>query len=139
MRSPASQSQEGPSRAARVRVLAVCLAVYGVQSLVGAVQLFPQWLDAMRHHRYANVSFMWMELVSAIAALAAAYGLWRQRRWARIPTLVVVVLAMTQLCLIAGFAVGDVGSARVWLAVGVLLLLAFVLAAWLVRYIWRHT
>jgi hypothetical protein len=115
------------------------LAVYGVQSLGSVVQLFPLWLDAARHHRYGNASFVWLELVSAIAAFAAAYGLWRQRRWARIPTLVVVLLAMATVCLIAGFGIGGVGSRRAWLVVGVLLLVAFALAGWLVRYVWRHT
>jgi hypothetical protein len=122
-----------------VRVLAVCLAVYGVQSLGGVVYLFPHWLDAARHHRYGNESLVWSELASAIAAFAAAIGLWRQRRWARAPILVVVVLAMATLCLIAGFGIGDVGSARSGFVVGVLLLVAIALAAWLVKYVWRHT
>jgi len=139
MRSVASELRDAPPRPVGVRVLAACLAVYGVQSLGSVVQLFPLWLDAARHHRYGNASFVWLELVSAIAAFAAAYGLWRQRRWARIPTLVVVLLAMATVCLIAGFGIGGVGSRRAWLVVGVLLLVAFALAGWLVRYVWRHT
>jgi len=122
-----------------VRVVAACLAVCGVQSLGGAVRLFPLWLDAARNHRYGNMSFVWLELASAIAAFTAAYGLWRQRRWARIPALVVVLLAMVTLCLIAGFGIGDVGRGSAWLVAGVLLLLAFALSAWFLRYIWRHT
>jgi len=139
MSSQGPELRDTPSPPVGVRVVAACLAVYGMQSLGGAFQLFPLWLDAARNHRYGNMSFVWLELVSAIAAFTAAYSLWRQRRWARIPALVVVLLAMATLCLIAGFGIGDVGGGSAWLAAGVLLLLAFALSAWFLRYIWRHT
>ena len=131
--------RHAPPRPTGVKLLALCLAVYGVQSLWRAAQLLPHWIDSARHHRYGNVSFVWLELVSAITALAAAYGLWQQRRWARVPALVVVLLAMATLCLIAGFGIGDTGGGRAWLAAGAMLLPAFVLAGWLLRYLWRHT
>ena len=130
---------EAPPRPTGVKMLAACFAVYGAQSLGGAIQLFPRWLDAARSHRYGNMSFVWLLLVSAIAALAAAYGLWRRRRWARVPTLVVVVLALAQFFLIAGFGVGGVNGGGAWVAVGALLLVALVLAAWILTYVWRHT
>jgi hypothetical protein len=139
MSSKAPELRDTPSRPVGVRVLTACLVVYGVQSLAGAVRLFPLWLDAARNHRYGNMSFVWLELATAIAAFTAAYSLWRQRRWARIPALVVVLLAMATLCLIAGFGIGDVGGGSAWLVAGVLLLLALALSVWFLRYIWRHT
>ena len=139
MTSKAQDLPEHPSRPVGVKVLAACLAVYGLQSLGGVVQLFPLWLESARNHRYGNELFVWLELVSAIAAFAGAYGLWRQRRWARIAVVVVVVLAMTVLCFIAGFGIGDVGNGGAWLVVSILLLLAGALSVWFLRYVWRHT
>jgi hypothetical protein len=120
-------------------MLAACFGIYGAQAFAGFVQLFPLWLDAARHARYGNLSFVWVELVSSIAAVAAAYGLWRQRRWARTPTVVVVVLATVTGCWIVAFGLADVANGRVWFVVGVLALVALVLAAWLLRYVWRQT
>jgi hypothetical protein len=139
MNSQTSALRDASSRPVGVKVLAACLALYGVQSSGSAVRLFPLWLDAARHHRYGNASFAWLEIVSAIAAFAAAYGLWRHRRWARIPTLVVVILALATVCVIMAFGIGGVASIGVWLVSGILLLLAFLLAAWLLRFVWRHT
>jgi len=128
-----------PSRPIGVMVVAACLAVYGLQSLAGGVQLFPLWLESARHHRYGNEAFAWMELISGVAALAGAYGLWRQRRWARFAALVVVLLAIASLCLIAAFSIGEAGGGSAWLVAGTLFLLAGALSVWVLRYIWRHT
>jgi hypothetical protein len=139
MNPKAPELQYTSSQPLGVKVLAICLVVYGAQSLVGALQLFPMWLDAVRHQKYGNESFIWLELTSAIAAFTTAYGLWKLRHWTRISALIVVFLAMTTLCLIAGFGIGDVGGGSAWLFVGVLLLLGFALSSWFLRYIWRHT
>jgi len=135
----APEKRNSPSRPIGIKVLVICMALYGLMSFGGVVQLFPLWLDAASHHRYGNMSFVWVEFVSALSALAAAHGLWHRRRWARVPTLVVLVLALATACLISGFGVGGVSSLRARFVVAALLLLGFALAALLFKYVWRHT
>lgn len=122
-----------------MKVMSACLAIYGLQSLGGVIQLFPMWLNAARNHQFSSVPFIWVELALAITALTSAYGLWHHRRWARIPALAVAVLTVAVLLLISGFAIGDVGGHSTWLVVVFLLILALALSIWFVRYIWRNT
>lgn len=131
--------RNGPSRPMGVKWVSVSLVLYGAQSLAGAIELLPMWLDGVRTHHYGAVPFLWIELALAISALTTAYGLWRQRRWARLPGLVVTLLSMAVLALIAGFGIGEVDGGGAWLRVGVLMLLAIALSAGFLRYLWHNT
>lgn len=119
--------------------LAVLSALFGLESLAGAVRLFPQWLAAAKQHRYGSMSFAWVQLLSGVSGLAAAYGLWQGRRWARFPFLVAVVLVIATIGLITMFGVGDVGGPRAWVPGVVFMALTVAVAAGLIRYVWRST
>jgi hypothetical protein len=103
------------------------------------MRLFPQWLAAAKHHRYGNMSFAWVELLSAVSQLAAAYGLWRGRRWARIPFLVAALLGIATIGLVTMFGVGEAGGQRGWVLGVVFMALVVAAAAGLIRYVWRST
>jgi hypothetical protein len=120
-------------------VLAVVSAVMGLQSFFVAIGLFPLWLAAARQGRYGNEGFVWVELLSAASALAAAYGLWRRRRWTRIPFLIGMTATLGTWYFIAAFGLGDVGTVRTGLIMGLLLVVPLAVAGWLVRYVWQHT
>jgi hypothetical protein len=128
-----------PSRPSGIIWLAVLCAIFGLGSLAGAMRLFPQWLAAAKHHRYGNMSFAWVELLSAVSQLAAAYGLWRGRRWARIPFLVAALLGIATIGLVTMFGVGEAGGQRGWVLGVVFMALVVAAAAGLIRYVWRST
>ena len=128
-----------PSRPSGIMWLAILCAIFGLQSVVGAMRLFPLWLAAAKHHRYGNMSIAWVELLSAVSGFAAAYGLWRGRRWARIPFLVAALLLVATIGLITMFGVGEVGGQRGWVMGVVFMALVVAAAAGLIRYVWRST
>jgi hypothetical protein len=119
--------------------LAVLCTLFGLGSLAGAVSLFPLWLAAAKQHHYGNMSFAWVELLSAVSGLTAAYGLWKGRRWARFPFLVVAVLVVGTTALITMFGVGEAGGRGGWAAGAVFIALVAAVAAALIRYVWRST
>ena len=119
--------------------LAILCAMFGLGSLAGAVRLFPLWLAAARQHHYGNMSFAWVELLSAVSGLAAAYGLWLGRRWSRIPFLAAAVLVIVSIGFITMFGVGEGGGQRGWIFGVVFMALVVAIAAWLIRYVWRST
>jgi len=120
-------------------ILAALCAVYGLQSLAGAVRLFPFWVAAAKQGHYASGAFAWVELVSAGTALMAAFGLWHRRRWARFPFLACVVLGLATLTVIALFGVGEAGGTSAGVFVGVFAACALAIAGWLTWYVWRST
>jgi len=128
-----------PIRPPGITWLAILCAIFGLESFAGAVRLFPQWLAAAKQHRYGSMSFAWVELLSAVSGLAAAYGLWRGRRWARFPFLVAAVLVITTVGLITMFGVGDVGGQWGWVPGVVFVALTVAVATGLIRYVWRST
>jgi len=132
------QARRSP-RPLGLSVLAILCALNGLSSLASAVQLFPEWLAAAKQHHYGRFSFTWVGLGAAVSGLAAAYGLWQRRRWARIPFVVSAVLAVVTACLITMFAVGEIGTSSGWVAGGLLLAVNVAVAGWLVRYVWRST
>jgi hypothetical protein len=119
--------------------LAILCAIFGLESLVGAMRLFPLWLAAAKQHRYGSMSLAWVEVLSAVSGFAAAYGLWRGRRWARIPFLVAALLLVATIGLITMFGVGEVGGQRGWVMGGMFMALVVAAAAGLIRYVWRST
>jgi len=127
------------ARPTGVIILAVMLLLEAVESLWGFVALLPYWLASAQQHRYASGAYAWVELITGLSALGAAYGLWRGRRWARIPFLILVAVAMGTFVLIAAFGIGEGGTRGPRLLVGLLLLIMLALALWLTRYVWRHT
>lgn len=120
-------------------ILAALCAVYGLQSLAGAIRLFPFWLAAAKQGHRGSGAFAWVELLSAVSALMAAYGLWHRRRWARLPFLVCVVLGLATLSVIALFGVGETGGTSAWVFVGLVAAVSVGIAGWLTWYVWRST
>lgn len=133
------EKRDSARRPGGVAVLAAVSLFYGLQSLWGALQGLPAWLAAARRHQYATGSVAWVELLIAISALATAYGLWRQRRWSRIPFGICLFASVAIACLIAAIGLGEHGGARAWIGTGVVALAMLALAAWVGRYVWRHT
>jgi hypothetical protein len=128
-----------PSRSSGIIWLAVLCAIFGLGSFTGAKRLFPLWLAAAKQHRYGSMSIAWVQLLSAVSGLAAAYGLWRGRRWARILFLVAALLVIATIGLIIMFGVGEAGGRWGWV-MGVLFMAVVVAAAaGLIRYVWRST
>jgi hypothetical protein len=119
--------------------LAVLCAIFGLQSSAGAVRLFPLWLAAARQHHYGSMALVWVELLSAPCSLAAAYALWRGRRWARVPFLITAVLCIATVALITIVGVGEVGGQRGWVAGVVFMALVLAVAVGVIRYVWRFT
>jgi hypothetical protein len=108
-------------------ILAVILAIYGAQSVLGVVFSFQSRpLAAAR-------------LVIGVAAGAAAWGIWIRRRWALLPFAVCAVGGLGLTLFIALFAAADLGPAVLLRAVLLVVLPAAVLAILLARYIWRST
>jgi hypothetical protein len=128
-----------PTRPSRIVWLAILCAIFGLESLVGAMRLVPLWLAAAKQHHYGNMSIAWVEVLSAVSGFAAAYGLWRGRRWARIPFLVATLLLVATITLITMFGVGEVGGHRGWVMGVVFMALVVAAAAGLIRYVWRST
>lgn len=133
-------NQASPSRRPTgISVLAVLCAVFGLQSLATAVQLFPLWLAAAKQHRYASMSFTWVALLGAVSGLVAAYALWRGRKWGRIPFVVSATLAVVSVGLITMFAVGEGSGVWACIVAGLFFAVVIAVAGWLVGYVWRAT
>ena len=120
-------------------ILAVLLLVGAAGSLRGFAVLFPGWLDAASRRQCGSGSFAWVELVAAAASLAAAYGIWRNRRWARFPFVVSVLVWLGTTAYVVAFGVAELGGVGVRVAAGLLLLVTLAVAGLLTRYVWRHT
>jgi hypothetical protein len=127
-----------PSRPSGITWLAILSALFGLQSFAGAVRLFPQWLAAAQRGHYGSMAFAWVELLSAVSGLAAGYGLWRGRRWARIPFLVAALLVVGTVGMITLFGVGEGGGGWVWMVAAGFMALVTAVAAVLIRHVWRY-
>ena len=128
-----------PNRPPGITRLAILCAIFGLESFASAMWLLPQWLAAAKQHHYGNMSIAWVQLLSAVSGLAAAYGLWKGRRWARIPFLVAALLIIATIGLIIMFGVGEVGGQRGWVMGLVFMALVVAAATGLIRYVWRST
>ena len=126
-------------RPSGLSLLAILSAVFGLESLGTAVRLFPVWLAAAKQHRYGSVTYTWVAVVAAASGFAAAYGLWRRRRWARVPFIICAVLAIATAGVITMFGLGDDGGSLGWVVAGLSLGVLVAIAGWLVRFVWRST
>jgi len=127
------------SRPRGVAILAALLALWALGALSGFTVLFPVWLAAARQHHYLSGSLAWVQLLTALSAFGAAYGLWHGRRWARMPAALLVASALGTSILAAAFGSGEAGTREAWLTVGVLFVILLSLSSWLLRYVWRNT
>ncbi len=119
-----------PSRPGGIAVLATLTGLLGLQSILGAV-----WSRSEN----ATSPLTWVELATAVTSLAAAYGLWQRRRWARYPFILTAALLILVHGAISMFGAGEIGGTRGWV-VGVLLVtVGLVAAGALIRYVWRWT
>lgn len=128
-----------PDRPAGITWLAILCGILGVGSLSTATRLLPLWYAGAKQHHYGTMAFVWVALLSAVSMLAAAYGLWAGRRWARIPFLVAVLLGIASIGLVTMFGAGTIGGQRGWAMGVVIMVLVIAVAAALLRYVWRST
>jgi hypothetical protein len=118
--------------------LAIALVVQGFGSLQGAAVLLPLWLQSSRAHNYGNQALLWVELLTAASSLGAAYGLWRRRRWARIPFLVCAVATVGTALLVVSYGLAVVGARSGLIVLGAFAAASISVAAWLTVYVWRR-
>jgi hypothetical protein len=128
-----------PTRPLGLSIVAALCAIFGLQSIMTAVRLFPEWLAAARQHNYTSMSFTWISLTASVTGFAAAYGLWYGRRWARIPFVASALIVVATVGFITMFAIGEVGGPSGWVTGVVLVVITIIVAAVLVRYVWRST
>ena len=121
------QSGGHPERPLLLTILAVLLALYGAQSLVGAALSLSTWPWAIAR------------CVTGLAAGAAAWGIWIRRRWALAPYVVCVLDGLGTFVYIALFAANDLGLGVLWRSLILVALPGAVLAIFVGRYIWRNT
>jgi hypothetical protein len=136
--APARPSQ----RPVGIVLLTGALALYAAGAFQGVVLLLPQWLAAAREHRFGSGAFVWVQVVAFVTALAAAFGLWNRRRWARMAFLACMGVTIATSVWIAAFgfmAFGPEAPGPAWLPLAAVLLGLLVAATLLVRYVWRHT